>query len=286
MDGERQLTRIYSAAGRELRSLLLELDIENLNEMKAMEIEKHAKRVTFGLNLAAHRWAGRYLPGAYRAGAARSRTALEILGRKPKPRFARPGSGPQAIVESATTYLIKANGSMGRIVERYLSVALLARKTYSETSGLIQEFSFNDAAWWLSRFATAAVKAEQSRGDLKRRILNYLRGLISDDNFIEIKGKMWRAGKYAELVARTTLRDAQTKATKDLCAQYENDLIQWSDHATDCPICIEFEGKVYSLSGATPGYPIIPEEPPAHPNCKHSLLPTSVEAIEARARWS
>lgn len=286
MNGERELTRIYSAAGRELRTLLIGAEIERLDDATAALIQKRAKRITLSLNVAAARWARRYLGAAYAASAARSRTALEILGRKPHANFKRPGSGPGPVEETALLFLVRANSSINRVVERYFQVAALAGRTVKEIPLQVQEFSFDEAARWLSLFATQAVQREQSRGDLKHRILNYLRGLISDDGFIEIKGKMWRAGKYAELVARTTLREAQTKATKDLCAQYDNDLVLFSDHATNCEECAPFEGKVYSLNGTTPGYELLPESPPIHPNCKHSLLPTSIEAIEARERWN
>ena len=73
-------------------------------------------------------------------------------------------------------------------------------------------------------------------------------------------------------------------ASEDLCRQYDNDLIEISDHGTDCDECKEYEGNVYSITGRTPGYEIIPMWPPFHPNCEHSAHPTSEEAMKAAGR--
>jgi hypothetical protein len=95
---------------------------------------------------------------------------------------------------------------------------------------------------------------------------------------------MYNLSKYAEMVARTTLAEAQTQATLDQCALYENDLVKVSDHNTICDICKEYEGNIYSLSGNDPDYPMLDESCPFHPNCQHGLLPTSIEEIRVRER--
>jgi len=127
-----------------------------------------------------------------------------------------------------------------------------------------------------------AIKAEISRGELKKQIMDYLKRHITEDGLILVKGKYWDARKYAKLVARTELRKAQTEATKDTCKQYENDLVQVSSHGTVCDICIPFEGNVYSISGHDLEFPPLTDDPPYHPHCDHSIHPTSREAIKTR----
>jgi hypothetical protein len=95
---------------------------------------------------------------------------------------------------------------------------------------------------------------------------------------------MYNLGSYAEMVARTTLAEAQTRATLDECALYEEDLVKVSIHGTVCDICKESEGNIYSLSGNDPEYPMLDEPCPFHPNCQHGLLPTSIEEIRVRER--
>jgi hypothetical protein len=86
------------------------------------------------------------------------------------------------------------------------------------------------------------------------------------------------------MVAQTTLAQAQTQATIDLCALYENDLVQVSSHGTVCDICLEYEGNVYSLSGNDPEYPKLDKDCPFHPNCAHGLEPTTEANISYKER--
>jgi len=132
--------------------------------------------------------------------------------------------------------------------------------------------------------ARKAVAKQESRKTLENQLRSYLIKQIEDDGFLKINDRNYNMKKYAEMVSRTALREAQTEATLDLCEQYDNDLVQWSDHGTVCEICIEFEGKIYSISGKSLEYPMLEQEPPAHPNCEHSLLPTSDIAIEVMGR--
>jgi hypothetical protein len=80
---------------------------------------------------------------------------------------------------------------------------------------------------------------------------------------------------YAELVARTRSREAQTLGTVNMTLEYGVDLVQVSSHNTLTPICKPHEGKVYSITGSTPGYERLTDEnkPSFHPNCWHVITP-------------
>jgi hypothetical protein len=75
------------------------------------------------------------------------------------------------------------------------------------------------------------------------------------------------------------LCEAQTKASLESCRQYENDLVQVSIHQTDCEICMEFENRIFSISGKHPIYPKLVKKPPFHLGCRHCILPTSEAGI-------
>lgn len=60
------------------------------------------------------------------------------------------------------------------------------------------------------------------------------------------------------------------------------DLVEVSSHNTDCDICKEFEGKVYSISGKHKEYPKLERKPPFHPGCRHYITPTSEDIINFR----
>lgn len=47
--------------------------------------------------------------------------------------------------------------------------------------------------------------------------------------------------------------------------------MQFASHPNSCPICLEHQGKTYSIHGQTPGYPKVDEaeaDGVGHPNCK------------------
>jgi Phage minor capsid protein 2 len=94
--------------------------------------------------------------------------------------------------------------------------------------------------------------------------------------FVDRAGRRWRLETYAAMVARTTTREA---VTAGFMADYQargGDLVTVSDHDTHTPLCKLFEGKTYSLTGATDGYERIPMLPPFHPNCRHVLFAARV----------
>ena len=281
MNDIQRLERLYGAAGRELRSLLLGLDPASYSEVRAEAIRGKARDVVRMLNVAVNRWANTAIPRSYAKGERTARTALEILGKKP----VRPPieDRRRRLIDDLMVILIRANNSIPQTVDRYLAVASLAARTLSTAQ--VQEFSFSEAEVELGKKAAEAVATEQSRGWLSGQVRDYLFGMLEDDEFIEINGRMYRMKKYAELVARTTMREAQTAATLDLCREYENDLVIISDHGCDCDLCEQYEGKTYSISGRSMKHPMLPDSPPFHPNCKHSMLPTSEDAEELRKEY-
>ena len=281
MNDIQRLERLYGAAGRELRSMLLGLDPASYSEIRAEAIRDQARGLVRILNVAVDRWASAAIPRAYAKGARTAKTALEILGRVP----VRPPieDRRRRLIDDLMVILIRANNSIPTTVDRYLAVSALAARTLSTAQ--VQEFEYAQVAGDVERLAAEAVAQQQSRGKLAAAIRDTLREVVVDDQFIQIGNRMYRMSKYATLVARTTLRDAQTAATLDLCDQYDNDLVEVSDHGTVCEVCQEFEGKIFSRSGRSMQYPLLTYNIPAHPHCEHSVHPTSIEAIEARKKW-
>ena len=275
------LESAYREAGRSLRSDVLSVDLTRFDNEEAIKIGRRASLTVAALNLAALKWTQTALVESGKIAERRARTALEILGKKPKrPQITDPGYNSR---EKALETLVKANRSIRVSVDKYLAVTLVA--AHNLRSAQVQEFSYNEAAVALDEMALEALMTEKSRGWLTKKMSDYLRALLEADEFIEINGRMYKMSKYAKMVARTELRNVQTDATLDLCKQYENDLVEVSDHSCDCEICEPFEGNIYSISGHSLKYPPLGETPPYHPNCKHSLHPTSEEAVWARSQF-
>ena len=105
--------------------------------------------------------------------------------------------------------------------------------------------------------------------------------------FVDKAGRKWSLHTYGAMVLRTTSRQASNLAA--LTADPGHDLYQISSHATSCPLCAPYEGRVYSKSGTDPDFPPLAEAfgkmdaggPDTlantwlniHPNCLHVLLP-------------
>lgn len=116
--------------------------------------------------------------------------------------------------------------------------------------------------------------AGQTWQDMKRKVVQQLldKGQTA---FVDRLGRKWRLDTYAEMVARTTTREAASVATLNTCQEFGLDLVQITTHYPTCEKCAPLQGKVYSISGNDERYPRLTDErrPPIHPNCRHSCHP-------------
>ncbi|TGM35661.1 hypothetical protein EHQ75_15850 [Leptospira levettii] len=94
---------------------------------------------------------------------------------------------------------------------------------------------------------------------------------IIDGKFIEINGRNYRLDSYAETLARTRIREAQTAGVQRYAETSGQDLVRVSDHSTLTEKCEKFEGKIFSISGKSTMYPKLEMWTPFHPNCLHVI---------------
>lgn len=102
--------------------------------------------------------------------------------------------------------------------------------------------------------------------------------------FVDAKGRKWKLSTYSNMVIRTTTGEAQNRAVANSVLGRGLDLVRVDKHKHPNDICSQFDGKVFSLSGKTPGYKLLKKIPPFHPNCKHSILPAQENFTDPRAR--
>lgn len=266
-----RLAGLYSRAADRVRAGLMALDPAHFDAGKAAKALDRARATVKALNQASVEWADSTIDKSYEKGAQTARTILEILGKRPiKPQTY---DGKRNLKDDLAETLIRANNSILKVSQDFVALSAIAAKKVNQAA--LQEFDFEEVEGEMTALANQAVAQELSRKDLAGQIRTELGSRISDNNLIEINGKQWDARAYADMVARTTIRDAQTAATLDLCREYDNDLVEVSDHNTECQECAPYEGQIYSISGRNPNYPPLAEAPPFHPNCEHSLLPTT-----------
>jgi hypothetical protein len=107
-------------------------------------------------------------------------------------------------------------------------------------------------------------------------------------------GKKYRLDSYAELVARTTTREATNTGTTATAEQLGYDLVKFTTHYPTCDVCAPIQGRVFSISDKDKRFPALSSVPgfdkgfkTLHPNCRHVLVVT-VEALwtdEERAKY-
>jgi hypothetical protein len=110
---------------------------------------------------------------------------------------------------------------------------------------------------------------------------------LKDGKFVTIVDKngdtrQYTVDAYAEMVTRTKLIEATTMGVTTAVRAAGGDLVQVSAHNTNCEICMEFEGKIYSLSGDDPDFPPATELPGFHPNCRHTIDSAFREGMEVQ----
>jgi len=115
----------------------------------------------------------------------------------------------------------------------------------------------------------------QARLDVSREIERRLLAAGRPD-FIDKLGRHWPLDRYAEMVARTTTREAMTQGTIQRLREHGIQLAQVSaHHAAD--FCIFYENAIVSIGPEPhPVYPPISAiggGPPFHPRCVHVLTP-------------
>lgn len=87
-------------------------------------------------------------------------------------------------------------------------------------------------------------------------------------------GRKWTYDTYAEMLVRTKGVEARNQGLTNKMLQYGYDLVQVSNHGTKHKACAQWEGKILSLTGNTPGYPTVADAKADglfHPNCEHAI---------------
>lgn len=96
--------------------------------------------------------------------------------------------------------------------------------------------------------------------------------------------------KYAEMLARTTRTETQNIAMLGKALDDGNDLVECSTISPTCPTCAIYQGRIYSISGNTPGYPALYKTAfrngysCIHPNCRHQFFPYNPKFYTAEER--
>lgn len=82
---------------------------------------------------------------------------------------------------------------------------------------------------------------------------------------------------YNSMIYNVNLTSTAWNATFESCKELDEDIVYVEPHPLACPHCQAYQGKFYSVTGKTPGYPKLDAVlwqnggGLKHPNCKHVL---------------
>jgi hypothetical protein len=169
-------------------------------------------------------------------------------------------SAVQVLYESLTDALDEAITHVGRKANDVLRKATLHEV-------LVEQIAGRD------RRGTATALEENLRS----------RGI---EGFRDSRGRGWTLERYAKMAAATTAHEASTTATLNRLAENGIDLCKWvarpeMGRESPCDECKRLDGRIFSITGTTPGYPVLEEAPPKHPFCVCNLVPWIVGLSEA-----
>lgn len=238
----------------------LSSELTDVKKRKALENIKQTIRIT---DTETRDWLVQGIPTSYVEGIKDTDELLKKTGIKIK--------GAKMTVETLRTledFAPHLQAVNALVSEAYLDFG-------NSMNGLVRgaERIFNDA---LKRQSRSKLIEGRLTGASIKEISKEVKEVIGQQGFtvlLDRGGKKWSLNRYSEMLARTHLIRANTEASINRCGDFNVDIVEISDHNTDCPICIEFEGKIFSISGKSENYPKLVFQPVYHPNCKHTILP-------------
>lgn len=151
-----------------------------------------------------------------------------------------------------------------------------------KTSSLLDSIISERITYELSKNTTNPITLNELTQAVKDILSDYGVGSITDKS-----GRVWQLDTYAEMVARTEFTNITNEAAKNQMLQEGLDLVQVSNHFGTCQSCAPFEGKVYSLTGNTPGFQQLDKAAAGShlfgPNCRHTFTPISLKEAKSIA---
>lgn len=271
---DQSITRLYTSRTKTVRAIY-----ENARDQILLQIAgmpPNPSRVILTRKLAdienimaiatdeAALWANANIPDSYKASVVRTRQDFSSAGFLEADQVAANFGG----VHSATAEI--------------LTNRLIAH--YEEIDGVVLSSTrrrFRQAN--LEAITQKALGAGQADQSLRDALLTQFEG-EGLTAFVDSAGRTWKMESYAEMVSRTTTREAVTTAAVTETLERGFDLVEViGESVYDDSPCLKFEGEYLSLTGKTDGYTTLDQamsEGLFHPNCIHDTLPVISDESE------
>ncbi|MDD4817302.1 MAG: hypothetical protein PHI85_04970 [Victivallaceae bacterium] len=143
----------------------------------------------------------------------------------------------------------------------------VAMKTHNMSFQHIKQLRGISADVMRQMSITGATRREVSSAMLNKALE------IPGFEFIDKGGTKWQLKSYFNTLARTELMNAARASYDDKCAEEGFDVMKLTTSGLCCEHCAKWEGRLFSLTGATAGLPTKDDliaDGVFHPNCTHS----------------
>ena len=285
-----ELLRFYEQAEARLSQLIGQAGVSAFQQRRYELLLQQIDSTIRALEVKQQGWLAKNMPKSYRAGYALTNEAWKMPLLPPMTLMHR--HSIEALVARTMVETSQALGSVAPFARRVWidTQQVLIRET--QLAGLIAEGTVEGLG--------ADEMTRRIRATLKDAVSSRLKGYVSDDLRARLErtargevitigtrsGKLmnYKLSNYAKLVARTAPRFAATEGALQRNLEVGGDLMQVSVHSGACPMCVPIQGKLYSITGRTPGFPILTDDvkPPIHPNCGHVMVGVSTDVLEER----
>jgi hypothetical protein len=252
MTPDEKLRSYYEKAAAEIiERISSATNLASLRKQKALL--KEIASILDELNSNAVDWVEQYVTDAYIEGSGFALTEMQTVGLNPATTLLQPvihQEAVRALVDDAFGDLLNATSHMDRSLKRTI------RSIANE------------------QLRTAVITGQASKKTGKEVTEDLIAKGISA--ITKSDGAQLRAEDYAQLVARTKVREAHTNGSINRYVENGQDLVSIPAHHPTCGVCAPKQGKVYSISGKDERFPAlatIKGGPPFHPNCTHTLKP-------------
>lgn len=257
------LTKLYKQS---YKDIVKTIDLATTSgKIQKFKVMAQINRILADLGVNVDEWVKTEIPQYYLAGANQAKQDLLKLGIN-----VDTGTGFAVVNKEAITALVDETSLA--FAEGITGISRNARRLLD--NALKQQLNFIIADGKLTGAARRSVSASVSAAIQES-------GLVA---LVDRGGKQWQFDTYARMLVRTKSVEARNVGLMNRMTGSGHDLVQVTRHQSDHEACAFWEGKILSISGATPvgtkldgGYVVEGTYEQArrmglfHPNCKHGI---------------
>lgn len=249
-DDAKRLAEYYAAAHNKLVRILVEGQTDLTSRRRARAMLKEVNKVIDNLDAQTRKFIDARIPVHYKRHA---KDALKIVSK----------TGVDARFTQIHENAIKAFAE-----ETYNKFAVGLTATTRKATQVINQALRENITREIAKGAILGSTLDSITGDIVGEIKRQgITGLVDK------RGRNLNIESYARTLAYTEIANAGRTAINNVALQYNLDLVIVSSHNSKHEECAMFEGKVLSLTGATPGYPTLEDAKASgifHVNCMHT----------------